>query len=75
VNEWFPACSPVTHGVFIPGSVLVNKFTVDTEELMQCTLVRSADATQLWKSQSICWRAEVSSREISRGWSVVGKSQ
>ena len=78
MNEWFSACSPVTDGVlpvFNPGSVWVNMFTNDTEELIVCTLVRFTDATHLWKSQPICWRAELLSREISRGWSVVGKSQ
>jgi len=50
VNEWFSACSPVTDGVlpvFNPGSVWVNMFTNDTEELIVCTLVRFTDATQL----------------------------
>jgi len=61
--------------VFILVSVLVNIFTNDTEELMECTLVRGAYSNQLWKSQSMCWRAELPFRDISRGWSVVGKSQ
>ena len=39
-----------SHGlvqVFILRSVLVNIFTNDTEELMECTLVKFADAIQL----------------------------
>jgi len=74
VNEWFSACSSVIHGV-LQVFIQVNIFTDDVDEMMVCTLVRFADATQLWKSQSTCWRAELPSREISRGWSVVGKSQ
>jgi len=41
VKEWFSACSPATHGVlqvFTLGSVPVNIFTNDMEEMMKCTL-------------------------------------
>jgi len=73
VNKWISTCSPVVHGV-LQVFIRVNIFTNDADEMMECTLVRFADATQLWKSQSISWRAELPSREISRGWNVVGKS-
>ncbi|XP_042645130.1 olfactory receptor 14I1-like [Tyto alba] len=52
VNEVFSAGRSVTHGVlqvFTLGSVLANIFSKDMEELKECTLTKTEDATELWK--------------------------